>query len=109
MMLTLKQKIDFKLLGKRILRAIIISLTLLTLFLTWVSIMVGEVESWMYVPYITVAIGSIGAGCAYYYLVDYIKTTQQQQVILKVVAWLFFIACSWFSFIFALDQVGLWD
>ena len=109
MIITLKQKIDFKLLGKRVLRAMLIVLTLLTLFLTWVSIMVSEVESWMYVPYITVAIGAIGAGCAYYYLVDFLKSSQQMKLVLKVTAWIMFIICSWMSFIFGLSLVGLWD
>src|SRR5690606_17568525 len=109
MMLTLKQKIDFKLLGKRVLRTMLIALTLLTLFLTWISIMVGEVESWMYVPYITVAIGATCGGCVYYYLVDFLKSSQQMKIVLKVTAWIMFIICSWMSFIFGLSLVVLWD
>lgn len=108
-MLQIKHRLDFKLLGERVTRFLAISLSILTLFIIWLTIITGNIESWIYLPYITVSLAAIGSGCLYYYLVDFYHSSRQTNRIFKIGTWVMFIIVSWFSFIFALSLAGLWD
>lgn len=106
--LIFNKALDFKRLLKRTKISWLVATSLLVLFLILISFKVGKIESWMWVPIVTVSVGSIAAGILYYFLVDHLASTPKIKFLMTFVSVLGFIVACWLSFIFALDQVGLW-
>jgi hypothetical protein len=96
-----------KSLWKRALQGASLALLLILTFLT----IVGEITdgTWVLLPMLTVTIGGAGGG-ALYYLVSLLPVHSfWKKVLVNIVCLMVYFAILWFSFIWALSIVGLWN
>ena len=98
-------KLNYALASKRALSGAGIALLLLAVIL----LIVGEIESWVYIPIITTSIGGACSGLFYYLVHDLFFKDYKYGKLIKVFCGICFIIIFWLSLVFALAQVGLWD
>ena len=98
-------KLNYAFASKRALSGAGIALLLLAVIL----LIVGEIESWLYIPIITTSIGGACSGLFYYLVHDFFSKDYKYGKLIKVFCGICFIIIFWLSLVFALAQVGLWD
>lgn len=97
--------LNFTQLSKRALQGIVLALLLFSILL----LIIGEVESWIYIPMLTVIIGGACGGTFFYLISENWFVKSNYKFLINAACTLVFLIGFWLSLVFGLAQVGLWD
>ena len=97
--------LNFTQLSKRALQGIVLALLLFSILL----LIIGEVESWIYIPMLTVSIGGACGGTFFHLISENWFAKSNYKFLINAACALVFLIGFWLSLVFGLAQVGLWD
>lgn len=72
-------------------------------------IIIGEIESWIYIPMLTISIGGACGGIFFNLISENILQQSSYKFLINAFCALVFLIGFWLSLVFGLAQVGLWD